>query len=130
VRTGDIARLDGEGYCYIVDRAKDVIIRGGENIYSIEVENVLYEHAAVTDVALVAIPHRTLGEEPAAVVHLAPGASATEAELQAWVRERLAPFKTPVRIMFSPETLPRNANGKIVKRDLKTWFQRSKAPVG
>ena len=123
VRTGDIARLDAEGFCYIVDRAKDVIIRGGENIYSIEVENVLYEHPAVTDAALVGLPHRTLGEEPAAVVHLAPGEHAGEAQLQAFVRERLAGFKVPVRIIFSAETLPRNANGKILKKDLKALFE-------
>ena len=123
VRTGDLARLDEEGFCFIVDRAKDMVIRGGENIYSSEVENALYAHPAVTDCAVIGIPHRTLGEEPAAVVHLAPGASASEAELQAWVRERLAAFKVPVAIRFSPETLPRNANGKILKRDLKMLFE-------
>lgn len=123
VRTGDLARVDEEGFVYIVDRAKDMIIRGGENIYSSEVENVLYAHPAVTDCALVGIPHRTLGEEPAAVVHLAPGMEATEAELQAWVRERLAIFKTPVAIRFVHETLPRNANGKILKKDLKILFE-------
>lgn len=123
VRTGDLARVDEEGFVYIVDRAKDMIIRGGENIYSSEVENVLYAHPAVTDCALIGIPHRTLGEEPAAVVHLAPGMEATEAELQAWVRERLAIFKTPVAIRFVHETLPRNANGKILKKDLKVLFE-------
>jgi acyl-CoA synthetase (AMP-forming)/AMP-acid ligase II len=122
VRTGDLARLDEEGFCYIVDRAKDMIIRGGENIYSSEVENVLYDHPAVTDAALIGLPHRTLGEEPAAVVHLAPGTHATEAELQAWVRERLAAFKVPVSIVFCQETLPRNANGKILKKDLAGLF--------
>jgi long-chain acyl-CoA synthetase len=122
VRTGDLARLDEEGFCYIVDRAKDMIIRGGENIYSSEVENVLYAHPAVTDCALIGLPHRTLGEEPVAVVHIAPGAQASEAELQAWVRERLAAFKTPVAIRFAPETLPRNANGKILKKDLQSLF--------
>ncbi|VXC92630.1 Long-chain-fatty-acid--CoA ligase [Sphingomonas sp. T1] len=122
VRTGDLARLDEEGFCYIVDRAKDMIIRGGENIYSSEVENVLYAHPAVTDCALIGLPHRTLGEEPVAVVHLAPGGEASEAELQAWVRERLAAFKTPVAIRFVPETLPRNANGKILKKDLQSLF--------
>ena len=99
-----------------------MIIRGGENIYSSEVEDVLYAHPAVTDCALIGIPHKTLGEEPAAVVHLAPGMTATEAELQAWVRERLAIFKTPVAIRFVAETLPRNANGKILKKDLKALF--------
>jgi acyl-CoA synthetase (AMP-forming)/AMP-acid ligase II len=122
VRTGDLARLDEDGFLFIVDRAKDIIIRGGENIYSIEVENALYEHPAVTDAALIGLPHKMLGEEPAAVVHLAPGAEATEAELQDWVRARLAPFKVPVRIAFASEMLPRNANGKILKRELKGMF--------
>ncbi len=123
VRTGDLARLDEDGFCYIVDRAKDMVIRGGENIYSSEVENALYDHPAVTDAAVIGIPHRTLGEEPAAVVHLAPGTSASEAELQQWVRERMAAFKVPVRILFMAETLPRNANGKILKKDLKALFE-------
>ena len=122
VRTGDLARLDEEGFLYIVDRAKDMIIRGGENIYSSEVENVLYAHPAVSDAALIGLPHRTLGEEPAAVVYLAPGTSASEAELQAWVRQHLAAFKVPVAVRFSEETLPRNANGKILKRELKSFF--------
>ena len=125
VRTGDLARLDDEGFCTIVDRAKDVIIRGGENIYSIEVENVLYEHPAVTDAALVGVPHRTLGEEPAAVVYLAPGAAADEAELKAFVAARLAGFKVPVRIAFSDQTLPRNANGKILKKELKAMLAQT-----
>ncbi len=123
VRTGDLAYVDEEGFCFIVDRAKDIIIRGGENIYSSEVENVLYDHPAVTDAALIGLPHRTLGEEPAAVVHLAPGTEASEAELKAWVSARLAMFKTPVRILFLPEPLPRNANGKIMKKELKALFE-------
>lgn len=127
VRTGDLARLDAEGYLYIVDRAKDMVLRGGENIYSSEVENALYEHPGVTDCAVIGLPHRTLGEEPAAVVHLAPGATATEAELQDWVRARLAAFKVPVAIRFSADTLPRNANGKIMKKDLKALFAAADA---
>ncbi len=123
VRTGDLAKLDDEGFCYIVDRAKDIIIRGGENIYSTEVENVLYAHPAVTDAALVGIPHRTLGEQPAAVVHLAPGMDASESELQDWVRRHLAAFKTPVSIRFVKEVLPRNANGKILKTELRAMFE-------
>jgi long-chain acyl-CoA synthetase len=122
VRTGDLARLDEEGFLFIVDRAKDMVIRGGENIYSVEVENALYAHPAVTDAAVIGLPHKTLGEEPAAVVHLAPGESATEAELRDWVRARLAPFKVPVRVAFVAETLPRNANGKILKRELRGYF--------
>ncbi len=77
VRTGDLARIDEEGFCFIIDRAKDMLIRGGENIYCVEVENVLYDHPAVMDAALVGIPHKTLGEEPGAVVHLKPGMHAT-----------------------------------------------------
>jgi long-chain acyl-CoA synthetase len=76
----------------------------------------------VTDAALIGIPHRILGEEPAAVVHLAPGAVTTEAELQSWVRQHLAAFKTPVAVRFVHETLPRNANGKILKKDLQVLF--------
>ena len=122
VRTGDIARLDEEGFCFIVDRAKDVIIRGGENIYSTEVENILYDHPAVTDAALVGVPDHLLGEVPAAVVHCAPGATTSEAALQDWVRARLAAFKVPVRVLFSDAMLPRNANGKILKAELLGWF--------
>ncbi len=122
VKTGDLARLDEEGYCYIIDRAKDMLIRGGENIYCVEVENALYEHPAVMDAAIVGIPHRTLGEEPGAVVHLKPGAQASEAELRAWVAERLAAFKVPVKVVFSGEMLPRNANQKILKTELRKLF--------
>ena len=127
VKTGDLARLDEEGFCFIIDRAKDMLIRGGENIYCIEVENVLYDHPAVMDAALVGVPHRTLGEEPGAVVTLKPGAAASEAELRAFVAERLAAFKVPVKIEFWPETLPRNANGKIMKTELKKVFEPAAA---
>ena len=123
VRTGDLARLDEEGFLYIVDRAKDMVIRGGENIYSIEVENALYDHPAVAEAALLGRPHRVLGEEPVAVVHLAPDMAASEAELQAFLRTRLAAFKVPVAIRFLAEPLPRNANGKIIKRDLRALFE-------
>ena len=125
VRTGDIARLDDEGFCYIVDRAKDIIIRGGENIYSSEIENILYEHPAVIDAAAIGIAHRTLGEEPVAVVCLAPESSVSETDLRGWIGERLARFKVPVRIHFLSEMLPRNANGKILKKDLKALFAAS-----
>ncbi|TGX44709.1 long-chain fatty acid--CoA ligase [Sphingomonas naasensis] len=122
VRTGDLARLDEDGFLYIVDRAKDIVIRGGENIYSSEVEDVLYAHPAVTDCALVGMPHKILGEEPVAVVHLAPGTSASEAELQDWVRARLAAFKVPVKVRFAKDVLPRNAQGKILKTELRGLF--------
>ena len=127
VQTGDIARLDEEGFCYIIDRAKDMLIRGGENIYCVEVENALYDHPAVMDAAVVGIPHKTLGEEPGAVVTLQDGAQRTEAELRAFVAERLAAFKVPVKIMFCARTpLPRNANGKIMKNELKRLFVEQK----
>ncbi|CAN5892921.1 class I adenylate-forming enzyme family protein [soil metagenome] len=127
VRTGDLARVDEEGFCFIIDRAKDMLIRGGENIYCIEVENVLYDHPAVMDAAVVGIVHRTLGEEPGAVVTLKPGATATEAELRAHVAEHLAAFKVPVKVKFWHETLPRNANGKILKNELKKLFEEDAA---
>ena len=127
VRTGDLAKLDEEGFCFIIDRAKDMLIRGGENIYCVEVENVLYDHPAIMDAAVVGVPHRILGEEPAAVVTLKPGAEATEAELRAHVAERLAAFKVPVAIKFWPETLPRNPNGKILKSELKKAFAEEAA---
>ena len=127
VRTGDLARVDEDGFCFIIDRAKDMLIRGGENIYCIEVENVLYDHPAVMDAALVGVPHKTLGEEPAAVVTLKPGAEATEQELRAFVAERLAAFKVPIKVVFWHETLPRNANGKILKNELKKLFAEQAA---
>jgi long-chain acyl-CoA synthetase len=127
VRTGDLAKLDEDGFCFIIDRAKDMLIRGGENIYCIEVENALYDHPAVMDAAVVGIPHRTLGEEPGAVVTLKPGAQATEAELRAHVAERLAAFKVPVAVKFWHEVLPRNPNGKILKNELKKLFEAEAA---
>jgi long-chain acyl-CoA synthetase len=127
VRTGDLAKLDEDGFCFILDRAKDMLIRGGENIYCVEVENVLYDHPAVMDAAVVGKPHRILGEEPAAVVTLKPGTQATEEELRAHVAERLAAFKVPVAVKFWHETLPRNANGKILKSELKKVFAEEPA---
>jgi acyl-CoA synthetase (AMP-forming)/AMP-acid ligase II len=119
VHTGDVARIDDEGFVFIVDRAKDVVIRGGENVYCVEVEAALYEHPAVSDAAVIGIPHQVLGEEVGAVVHRLPGHEVTEEELRAFVAERLASFKVPTRIWFRDEPLPRNAAGKILKRDLK-----------
>lgn len=119
VRTGDLARLDAEGFCTIVDRLKDVIIRGGENIYSVEVENVLLAHPAVLEAALIAIPHAMLGEEPVAVVRLRDGHFVDEGELKAWLANRLAAFKLPVAIRFTDAGLPRNAVGKLLKSDVR-----------
>ena len=122
LKTGDLAKVDDEGFLYIVDRAKDVIIRGGENIYSAEVENVLYRHPAIMDAALVPIPHMILGEEAGAVVTLKPGQTASEEELKAHVGRHLAAFKIPARIFTKTEPLLRNANGKIMKSELRGLF--------
>ncbi len=122
VVTGDLARLDEEGFLFLVDRAKDMLIRGGENIYSIEVESALYDHPAVMDAAVVGIPHKVLGEEVGAVVQLKPGMSVSEDELRAHVANQLAAFKVPVEIQFLDEPLPRNANGKILKNELRERF--------
>lgn len=119
VRTGDLARLDEEGFCYIVDRVKDMLIRGGENIYCAEVESVLYDHPAVDEVALVGRPHPALGEEPVAFVRFRSGRRADEDELRAFAAQRLAAFKVPVSVIVSDEPLPRNENGKILKSVLK-----------
>jgi long-chain acyl-CoA synthetase len=124
--SGDIARIDAEGFVYIVDRAKDMLIRGGENVYCVEVEDVLYSHPAVMDAAVVGIPHQVLGEEVGAVVQVTSGAAVSEGELQAYVAERLARFKVPVRIDLRLEPLPRNANGKILKRELREAMAASK----
>ncbi|HMN73796.1 MAG TPA: class I adenylate-forming enzyme family protein [Rhodoblastus sp.] len=123
LKTGDLARIDEEGFLYIVDRKKDMLIRGGENIYCIEVEEVLYRHPAVVDAAVIGLPHRTLGEEPAAVVTLKPDTFVTQDELRAFVGEHLAAFKVPVRIAISDEPLPRNAPGKIMKSQLRAFFE-------
>jgi long-chain acyl-CoA synthetase len=127
VRTGDLARLDEEGFCFIIDRAKDMLIRGGENIYCIEVESVLFEHPAVVDAAVVPKPHHSLGEEPVAIVHLKPGMHATEDELRGHVASKLAAFKVPVQILFWPDPLPRNANGKLMKVELRKLFVKPAA---
>jgi acyl-CoA synthetase (AMP-forming)/AMP-acid ligase II len=118
-RSGDVARIDDEGFVFIVDRAKDMVIRGGENVYCAEVEAALFEHPAVTDVAVFGVPHRVLGEEVAAVVRLKPGQAATAEALQAHVRERLAAFKAPAHIWFRDADLPRNPAGKVLKRQLR-----------
>jgi acyl-CoA synthetase (AMP-forming)/AMP-acid ligase II len=119
LHTGDVARIDEEGFVYIVDRAKDMLIRGGENVYCVEIESVLYDHPAVDEAAVIGIPHPTLGEEVGAVVHVRPGMQITEGELQEHVRVRLAAFKVPVRVWFYDGELPRNPAGKVLKRELR-----------
>jgi long-chain acyl-CoA synthetase len=119
LHTGDVAAIDDERFVHIVDRAKDMVIRGGENVYSVEVEAVLFEHPAVIEAAVIGIPHAVLGEEVGAVVQLRPGAEVGEDDLRDHVGERLAAFKVPVRIWLRGEPLPRNPAGKVLKRELR-----------
>ena len=119
LHTGDVARIDEEGFVFIVDRAKDVIIRGGENVYSVEVEAALHEHPAVADCAVIGVPHPVLGEEVGAVVVLHRGVRVSAEDLARHVRERLAAFNVPTRFWFRTEPLPRNPAGKILKRYLR-----------
>jgi long-chain acyl-CoA synthetase len=119
LRSGDIGRVDAEGFVYVEDRAKDMVLRAGENIYCAEVEAALYEHPAVHEAAVFGVPDERLGEEVAAAVFLRQGATATVEELQAHVAERLAPFKVPTHMRLHEAPLPRNASGKILKRELR-----------
>ena len=114
-RTGDMAMVDEDGYYYIVDRKKDLIIRGGYNVYPREIEEVLYEHPAVREAAVVAMAHDELGEEVGAAVALKAGAKATEEELRDFVKEQVAAYKYPRRVWFVDE-LPKGPTGKILKR--------------
>ncbi|HWD95762.1 MAG TPA: class I adenylate-forming enzyme family protein [Acidimicrobiales bacterium] len=119
LRTGDIARLDDDGFIYIVDRKKDVIIRGGENVYSVMVEAAIFEHPDVIDCAVVGFPHPTLGEEVAAVVVLRPGRVVEAEEIARHVAARLARFEVPTKVVFRAMALPRNPQGKVLKRELR-----------
>jgi acyl-CoA synthetase (AMP-forming)/AMP-acid ligase II len=119
--TGDMAHRDEEGNFYIVDRKKDMIITGGENVYSREVEEVLYGHPAVSEAAVIGLPDATWGERVTAVVALRDGASASDKEIIAVCRDRLAGFKTPKQVLFVDE-LPKNVSGKILKRELRERF--------
>jgi long-chain acyl-CoA synthetase len=119
LHTGDIAHIDDEGFVFIVDRAKDMIIRGGENVYCSEVESALFEHPAVLDAAVIGVPHQVLGEEVGAVVQLKPGHAASADELRSHVRDRLAGFKVPAHVWLRDQDLPRNPAGKVLKRDLR-----------
>jgi long-chain acyl-CoA synthetase len=116
--TGDMARVDEDGYFFIVDRKKDLIIRGGYNIYPREVEEVLYEHPAVREAAVVAVPHDELGEEVGAAVALKDGESVDASELQSYVKEQVAAYKYPRHIWFVDE-LPKGPTGKILKREIE-----------
>jgi long-chain acyl-CoA synthetase len=117
--TGDIARIDEDGFVYIVDRAKDMVLRGGENVYCSEVESAIYTHPEVAEAAVFGIPDERLGETVAAAVVLRSGSSLDEAALQHFLAERIAAFKIPATVWIREQPLPRNANGKFVKKDLR-----------
>ncbi|HET6870203.1 MAG TPA: long-chain fatty acid--CoA ligase [Solirubrobacteraceae bacterium] len=124
--SGDIARIDDDGCYFIVDRKKDLIIRGGYNVYPREVEEVLYEHPAVREAAVIGIPHDSLGEEVGAAVALKPGAVLTESEIRDYVKANIAAYKYPRHVWFVDE-LPKGPTGKILKREIKPPVD---SPVG
>ncbi len=126
--TGDAAFRDADGYVYIHDRYKDMIVSGGENIYPTELENVLADHPGVSEVAVIGVAHPKWGETPRAYVVPRPGAVPSQAELIAFTRDRLAHYKCPTSVVFV-DALPRNASGKILKRDLRDLdSQRAQGP--
>jgi long-chain acyl-CoA synthetase len=116
--TGDMATVDDDGYFFIVDRKKELIIRGGYNVYPREIEEVLYEHPAVREAAVVGVPHDALGEEVGAAIALKDGADATEDEIRAFAKERVAAYKYPRQIWFVEE-LPKGPTGKVLKREIE-----------
>jgi acyl-CoA synthetase (AMP-forming)/AMP-acid ligase II len=130
LRSGDGGHMDADGYIYVTDRIKDLIISGGENIYPAEIERVLVEHPAMQDVAVIGVPDERWGEVPKAVVVLRPGATIATQEVLAWCRERIAAFKCPKTIDVLPE-LPRNPTGKVLKKDLRKpyWEGRERRIV-
>jgi fatty-acyl-CoA synthase len=126
LHTGDMAVWDEENYIHIVDRKKDIIISGGENISSIEVERAIFSHAAVLECAVVSTPDPQWGEVPAAIIVLKPGTKLTEEELCAYLQGRIAKFKMPRRFEFTENPLPKTGTGKIIKRELRESFWSGK----
>jgi long-chain acyl-CoA synthetase len=129
LHTGDIARIDDEGFVYIVDRAKDMIIRGGENVYSVIVEGAIFDHPDVADCAVIGLPHPTYGEEVAAVIVLRPGRAIEAEEIARHVAARLAKFEVPTRYVFRSKALPRNPQGKVLKRELRASLIDASTPA-
>jgi long-chain acyl-CoA synthetase len=119
LNTGDVARIDADGFVYIVDRAKDMVIRGGENVYCSEVESAIYKHPAIAEAAVFGIPDERLGEEVGAALLLRPGMSLTQEELSSFLAQSIAKHKIPSRVWFRTEPIPRNATGKFLKRELR-----------
>ncbi len=127
--TGDLGKLDADGYLYIVGRSKDVIIRGGNNVHAADVEHVLVQHDAVKEVAVVGAPHTVLGEDVVAFVVLHPDATATPDDLRAFGLDHLADYKVPRQFLFVDE-LPRNPTGKVVKDELRARVADALPPDG
>ena len=129
MHTGDGGYMDDQGFVYIVDRVKDMIISGGENVYSAEVENALYQHEAVIECAVIGIPHEKWGEQVHAVVRLADDQKASEQELIEYARGVIAGFKCPRSIAFVSEPLPLSGAGKILKTEIRKpyWGDVGKA---
>jgi long-chain acyl-CoA synthetase len=122
LRTGDLGRISDESYLYIEDRAKDMILRAGENVYSVQVESAIYEHPAVYEAAVLGLPHERLGEEVAAVVMVRDGVDLTLEELRSFLSTRIAGFMIPTRVAFTREPLPRNPAGKLMKRQMPAIY--------
>ncbi len=127
LHTGDIARIDEDGFIYIVDRAKDMVLRGGENVYCAEVESALFEHPAVAECTVFGVPDDRLGEEVGAAVYLKPGHGASAEDLRQHCRARISAHKIPRYLWFTTEALPRNANGKFLKRELRDRLDPTQA---
>ncbi len=127
LHTGDVARIDEDGFIFIVDRAKDMLLRGGENVYCAEVEAAIFDHDAVAECAVFGVPDDRLGEEVGAAIVLAEGASVSADELREHLSERLAKYKIPRFVWFLDEALPRNASGKFLKRELRDTLKREDA---
>ena len=127
LHTGDIAKIDEDGFIYIVDRKKDMVLRGGENIYCTEVEAVIYEHDSVSEVSVFGVPDRRLGEEVGAAIFLASGKSLSATELRSFLNQRIAKHKIPRFIWFTETPLPRNASGKFLKRKLQDELELENA---
>lgn len=119
LNTGDIARIDEDGFIFLVDRAKDMVLRGGENVYCSEVESAIYHHDAIAEAAVFGVPDDRLGEDVAAVIVLKPGHALTDDELREFLSASLAKYKIPAQIWFRIDPIPRNANGKFLKRELR-----------
>jgi long-chain acyl-CoA synthetase len=120
--TGDIGRIDNEGFIYLVDRIKDMIIRGGENIYCAEVEAALAEHPSVVSACVFGLPHQTLGEQVGAAVQVQPGARVSAQELTNFVTTRLAAYKVPTKLWLRTEPLPTGATGKVLKKEVRAAY--------